>query len=131
MSAKKSNKSTVSPETIVLTEAELKLPEVKALLKRREELKKQEEINSRLPKVLEFAGTTFGKEFKTLAAFVKYVTKLSGKKAAKGENAPRLTDEQRAKIRELKKEGKTIKDIVASEGVTTGQVSVTLSGKKK
>jgi hypothetical protein len=131
MCAKKSNKPSTTPETLVLTEKEMKLPEAKALLKRIEELKQQEEINSRLPKVLEFAGTTFGKQFKTFKGFVTFVTKLGGKTQIRGKQSPRLTDEQRVKIRELKKEGKTHPEIAAAVGCSVPQVNITVYAKKK
>jgi hypothetical protein len=131
MSAKKSDKPSIIPESIVITEEDKKLPEYKALLRRKEELKKKAEMAAKLPEVLKVAGEKFDKEFKTLNAFVNFVAKLEGKKGGKGKRAKKLTDEQKAQIRQLKTEGKTAAEIKKAVGCSTAQVTSTLYAAKK
>lgn len=123
MSAKQPAKETVAPQTLTLTEEELKWAEVKAIIKRRELEAKRGLVESKLPAVLAFAGTTFAKEFKTLNSFVKFVSKKSGKKDRIGKRAPNLTEEQRIKIAQLRKSGKSGKDIREEVGCSLGQVN--------
>lgn len=131
MSAKKSSKEEAVPQTITITAEELGWREVKAILKRREAIAKKAVLDARLPEVLKFAGTTFNKEFKTLTAFVNYVSKKPGKKGKKGKRSPRLTDEQKEEIRKLKSDGKTHEQIAKEVGCSVPQVNVTVYAKKK
>jgi hypothetical protein len=129
MSAKKTTKTPTVPDTIILTEAEKGWKEVKALLKKREEVKRKAEVTAKLPEVLAQASKTFGKEFKTLKALVNFVEK---KFATNGgdKRAKKLTDDQKTKIRELGKEGKAAKEIATDVGCTAAQVYGVLGSKK-
>lgn len=126
MSAKKSTKTTSIPDTITLTAEEKKLPELKQLLKRREELKRKADICAKMPEVLAHAGKVFGKTFKTIKGLANYEAKMMGRRGKKAKRAPRLTDAQKAQIRGLKDQ-KTHAEIAKELNVSVGQVAKVLS----
>lgn len=107
----------------LITEEHKKTAEYKALMKRIERDKKKAEMTARLPKVLEFASTTFGKDFKTLKAFSNFVAKMAGKKAGKGKRAKKLTEEQAKKLEELVKAGKNVKELMKETGCSKAQAN--------
>lgn len=124
---KTSNKATVIPSSIVLTEDQKRLPEVKALIKRLEEENKKKEIESKLTPIIEFAAKTLGVEFRTFDALAKYV----GNKTESVSRAKRLSGEQKKMIDEMKADKKTHREIATLAKCKETQVNAYVYSKKK
>lgn len=122
MSAKKSSKEEVVPQSPTILPNEMGWRETKAFFKRRESEAKKMVVDAKLPDVLRSAGETFGREFKTMKALVNFVSKKPGKKGGRKKNAPALSEEQKAKIAQLRKAGKSGSEVAREVGCTLGQV---------
>jgi len=127
MCAKKQNKPAPITEDVVIPPKFQKLPEAKALIKRMAEEKERDEIETKLKPIVKLANETFTEEFKSFAAFVKHVEKITGG----SQRATRLTEEKKKKIDELAAEKTPQKEIAKIVDCKVTQVSSYLFSKKK
>ena len=128
MCAKKQTKpAPVVTENIVITPDLQKLPEAKALIKKMAELKEKDEIETKLKPIVKLANETFGQEFKSFAAYVKHVEKITGG----SQRATRLTDDQKKQIDDLAAKKTPQKDIAKAVDCKPTQVSSYLFSKKQ
>jgi hypothetical protein len=130
MNSKKYGKEQQS-QSIVILPHELNWREVRAILKRRHQEAKINVIEEKLPAVLEFAGKSFGREFKTLKAFVSFVSKKVGKSGKRKKRTPALSSEQIETAKKMKSDGSTHQEIAKELGTSLSRINGIFYGKKK
>ncbi len=118
MSAKKSIKPAI-PDTIILTDGQKNLPEVKALLRRLKEEQEKLEMEKKLTPIFEFAAKTLGQTFKSWNQMVRFVEKLDKGSSRNG----RITKEQKERVIELLRTDKGNAEIAKEVGCKVTQVS--------
>ncbi len=84
-----------------------------------------------LKDILEFATARAGRPITTLAQFVVYFGSGAKKVGGTGKRAPRMTEDQKQKIKTLKAEGKSLREIRELCGVTEAQLNSFLYAKRK
>ena len=103
----------------------------KNLVKEAEATETKRKKDKLLKEILEIATSRTEKPITTLSQFMSYFG--NGKKGVVGggKRAPRMTDEQKAKINILRIQGKPLSEIRAECGVTEPQLNSFLYAKKK
>ena len=111
MSAKQNSESQTGSEYVVKGDA-LNDPLFKRFLKNQSKQAERNKIQAKIPQLLTSAGKLFGREFSSPAEIMNYVSPR--KKAKKGKRSSRITAEQKAAVKQMRKENKS-DEIIAAE----------------
>lgn len=117
----------------VVPESIKSLPAYKSLVREAEATETRRKRDSLLNEVLNMVNARIGtdKPMTTLAQFVVYFGDRKKASSVRGKRAPRMTEEQKAKIGEMRGQNKPLSEIREAVGVTEAQLNSFLYAKKK
>jgi hypothetical protein len=104
-------------EAIVLTPEDLNSPEIRLWLKKKNEKHEEESRKRHLPAILKAAEAEIGKRFESINQLVKYFQPKQRQKRSK-----QLSDQEKKKISELSKAGKTAVEIASEMSKKPAQI---------